>query len=124
MKTVLIVEDLTELRDVLKRVLAANGYHVLTAVDANDALRQAEACSDTIDILLTDWRLPGRNGRELAQQLAATRPALRVLLSSGKVDLAVDDLQWLQDLGEYLPKPYDLSVLLEAIKRLDEQGSR
>ena len=124
MKTVLIVEDLAELRDVLKRVLAANGYQVLTAVDAQDALSQAAAAPAPIDILLTDWRLPGLSGRELALQLAATRPHLRVLLSSGKVDLAVDDLKWLEPLGEYLPKPYDLPAMLEAIQRLDAQGSR
>jgi DNA-binding response OmpR family regulator len=116
--TLLLVEDLADLRVVLRRTLVAHGYQVLEAGDAEEALRLADGDGVSIDLLLTDWQLPRMNGRELARSLAARHPAVKVLLTSGQLDALAEGMDWLEGRGEYLAKPYDLDVMLAALRRL------
>lgn len=57
--------------------------HVLAAPSAAEALQLAQNLDRPIDLLLTDVVMPGMNGRELAERLAAAHPNLRVLFTSG-----------------------------------------
>jgi DNA-binding response OmpR family regulator len=114
--TVLIVEDLADLRDLLRRLLLSRGYQVICADSAEEALKQAAAAP--IDLLLTDWQLPGMNGRDLAVKLLEAQPGLRVLLTSGRLEAQNEDLSWLKDQGSYLTKPYDFDVMFDALSRL------
>jgi DNA-binding response OmpR family regulator len=122
MGTVLLVEDLDDLRDVLHRTLRANGYQVLSAGDAEEALRLAAQEGVVVDLLLTDWHLPLMNGHELAVTLAQQNPRLQVLLTSGQLDANAGALDWLKGRGEYLAKPYDLDVMLTALQRLSRRS--
>jgi len=81
-ETVLLVEDSEGVRTLVQKALERDGYTVLPAGDAEEAVRLL-ASSGTIDLLLTDVVLPGVNGRELARKAAADRPGLRVLYMSG-----------------------------------------
>jgi PAS domain S-box-containing protein len=81
--TVLVVEDEDALREVTRRILARSGYRVLTAGSGPEALKVAEDFHDDIDLLLTDVIMPYLHGQELAEQLIATRPGLRVVYMSG-----------------------------------------
>jgi CheY-like chemotaxis protein len=114
--TVLVVEDLADLRDLLRRLLLSRGYQVICAGNAEEALQQA--ATEPIDILLTDWQLPGMNGRDLAMKLLAAQPSLRVLLTSGQIEAQKGDLSWLAGQGLYLTKPYDFDVMFDALSRL------
>jgi DNA-binding response OmpR family regulator len=116
--TLLLVEDLEDLRAVLQRTLSANGFEVLAAADAEEALQLAAQPRIKVDLLFVDWQLPGMSGRALAQELIRLHPDLRVLLTSGQIQVDQHDLQWLQGRGEYLAKPYDLMVMLAALRRL------
>lgn len=115
---VLVVEDLTELREVIGRVLMANGYTVLAAPDAETAISLVSSTAQSIDLLVTDWHLPGMNGCDLAKHLIATHPQMRVLICSGDVDYENEDGRWLKGLGEYIAKPYDLMAMLEKLQKL------
>lgn len=119
--TVLVVEDLEDLRDLLRRLLLSRGYQVICADSAEEALRQAALAP--IDVLLTDWQLPGMNGRDLAQRLRASHPQLKVLLTSGQMQVKDQDLAWLEGLGAYLTKPYDFDVMFEALARLSAKAA-
>jgi DNA-binding response OmpR family regulator len=118
MMTVLLVEDLEDLREILQRTLVANGFKVLATADAEGALRLASQQQVQIDLLLTDWQLPGMSGWELAMTLVAQHPRMRVLLTSGQIKADDLSLNWLKGWGEYLAKPYDLAVMLAALQRL------
>lgn len=79
-ETVLVVEDEDGVRNLVKRVLDDRGYHVLTARDAEEALR---ICAEVaVDLVLTDVVMPGLSGHALAERLRARRPT-RVLFMSG-----------------------------------------
>ncbi len=82
-ETVLIVEDqalvLTAARQVLERV----GYTIHTAASGEQALAAFEGLVPPPDLLLADVVMPGQSGPELAEQLVAIRPELKVLFMSG-----------------------------------------
>ena len=112
--TILLVEDETALREIAHKVLARDGYRVLVASDAEDALTLAASAQFPIDLLLTDVVMPGMNGAKLARALTEARPRMRVLLMSG---YAGDDLTGELRPGErFLRKPFTPYVLLENVR--------
>ncbi|HEY2851042.1 MAG TPA: ATP-binding protein, partial [Gemmatimonadaceae bacterium] len=105
-ETVLLVEDVGAVRDIVRRVLQRRGYLVLDAGGALEALTLAASFAGPIDLLLTDIVLPGANGRELAEQLKQARPGMRVLFTSGYTDDAVIRLGMLQHGFAFMQKPF------------------
>jgi two-component system, cell cycle sensor histidine kinase and response regulator CckA len=88
-ETILVVEDEDPVRTVVVNVLQRHGYRVLSAPHADEALRLCAVHSGTIDLLLTDVVMPKTSGVELAKQLLAVRPAMKVLYMSGYTDDSV-----------------------------------
>jgi PAS domain S-box-containing protein len=82
-ETVLLVEDETPVRVILRRTLEAAGYEVLAAASGAEALDISRQREDDIHLLLTDVLMPGMNGVALSQIVAAERPATRILFMSG-----------------------------------------
>jgi CheY-like chemotaxis protein len=80
---VLVVDDDAAVRTAAARVLARRAYTVLAAGDGLEALGLAERHPGPIHLLVTDVRMPGMDGRELARRFRAARPEARVLLMSG-----------------------------------------
>ena len=112
-KTVLLVEDDDDLRFVMECSLEAMGYLVIACADAQVASAAFEA-HPAIDILLTDFEMPGTSGLELAKELTAVRPTLPVLIITGSLLSAstmeeIHDRQWI-----YISKPCELAAV-EAI---------
>jgi two-component system cell cycle sensor histidine kinase/response regulator CckA len=81
--TVLVTEDNAPLREVVTMILDGAGFNVLSAANPEEALEIADRNVGTIDLLLTDVRMPGMNGRQLADKLRSKRPGLAVLFMSG-----------------------------------------
>lgn len=100
---VLVVDDDFVLRYAICRFLTQQGFQVLAAASAEEALQVSRSNSDHIDLLLTDFRMPGLTGRELMETLAWERPQTRSLLMSG------DDLLMT---GPALRKPFEMEDLL------------
>ena len=88
-ETILLVEDEPEVRALTRDVLAQLGYRVLDAADPAEARRLADQQQSAIDLLVTDVVMPQMNGPELAAQLKARSPGLRVLYVSGYTSDAV-----------------------------------
>jgi two-component system, cell cycle sensor histidine kinase and response regulator CckA len=82
-ETLLVVEDEPAVRNLVASSLRNDGYELLLATSAEQALEMAEAHDGKIDLLLTDAIMPGRSGIELAKMLVAQRPGLPVMLMSG-----------------------------------------
>jgi len=78
------------LRGLARRVLEGEGYDVLEASTAEEALALADEAERRIDLLLTDYRLPEMRGPELARRLTERRPDLITIYMSGYGEEALE----------------------------------
>ena len=85
-ETVLVVEDVTGLRDLITRTLEGAGYTVLTAASGGDALQVLETYDAPVHLAITDVVMPGMSGRELAERLERDHPSTKILYMSGYTD--------------------------------------
>jgi signal transduction histidine kinase len=83
--TILLAEDDVDVRVAIGRVLREAGHQVIAAASGAEALACARAHAGVIHLLVSDVVMPGLGGAELAKQLIAERPALRVLFVSGYI---------------------------------------
>ena len=82
METILLVNDEADVRSTAREILEGQGYEVLEALDADEAVRVAATHQGPIDLLLADVVMPGASGQDLAMLLGLQRPDLRVLYMS------------------------------------------
>ena len=82
-ETVLVVEDEAALREVTRRILARNGYQVITAASGPEALEIARNYQGEIHLLVTDVVMPHMLGKEVAEQVLLIKPETEVLYMSG-----------------------------------------
>ncbi|MFO0684811.1 MAG: ATP-binding protein [Sandaracinus sp.] len=116
-QTILVVEDEAAVRRSLARTLSGLGYQVVQAADGNDALRIARELP-AIDLLLSDVVMPGIDGPEVAAQLRARWPTLRVLFVSGYSDDRLARAGALGPRDRLLPKPYTAKTLARAVREV------
>ena len=119
-QTVLVVEDAEGLRHLVQRLLERKGYTVLSAADADEALRLFES-HPSIDLVLTDIVMPGINGPELIQQLVEKRPALKVMFMSGYTEAAIVHDRIVNPGISFLHKPFTADTLCRRIQELFDQ---
>jgi two-component system, cell cycle sensor histidine kinase and response regulator CckA len=118
-RTILLVEDESNLRRMTGNVLKRQGHTVIEAADADAALALWQQHGDAIDAVFTDMVMPGKmNGLELGKKLQLLKPGLQVVISSGYSTelLAQTDLQ-LKGIA-YISKPYDVNKLVQTINDL------
>jgi nitrogen-specific signal transduction histidine kinase/ActR/RegA family two-component response regulator len=122
-ETILLVEDELDLRKLTRQILSQHGYTVLEAGNGGEAVQLAASHAGRIDLLLSDVVMPVMGGRQLAAQLEALRPAIKVLFMSGYTDDAVMRHGVLASETAYIQKPFTVESLpLKVRKVLDEPG--
>ena len=116
--TVLLVEDEATLASLVSRLLERDGYDVITATTAEEALALARARlpDRPIHLLLTDVVLPGRNGRELVDDLAALRASVPTLFMSGYADDVIERAGVEMATARILDKPFRPEDLYAAVR--------
>ena len=119
-ETILLVEDEEMVRGLAQAILARNGYTVLAAKSVTDALRFAQEELQPIHLLLTDTIMPGMNGPELAQQVLAMRPAMKVLFMSGYTDKVLSSTTAWEPGTAFLQKPFTPQTLGDKVREILE----
>ena len=117
-ETVLVVEDEEVIRNLVRKVLTANGYTVLVAANGRDAEQVAGQHDGAIHLLVTDVVMPGMNGREVAQRLAGARAGIKVLYLSGYTDDAIVHHGVLEPGVAFLQKPFTPAVLGRKVREV------
>ncbi|HLN24914.1 MAG TPA: response regulator [Patescibacteria group bacterium] len=106
---ILVVDDDTRLRTLLRKYLTDNGYLVTTAADAKEARQQLGAIA--FDLIVLDVMMPGESGLELTQALRADNPVPILLLTA--MSETADRIKGLESgADDYLPKPFEPRELL------------
>lgn len=115
-KTLLVVDDDPIIRDVETQVLRLQGYTVLSAEGAAEALRLAREAA-AIHLLITDFSMPEVDGLELTRRFRAVHPKTPVLMVSSSLPLIQDRIDDL-DRFDFLPKPFHFDELLHKVRTL------
>ena len=116
-ETILLVEDEPQVGNLVRHILQRQGYRVLYASGGIEALQMWNENRDDIDLLLTDMVMPaGMSGRELAMNLTALKPDLKIIYTTGySKEVTGQDLDLTEGLN-FLPKPHSPPKLLETIR--------
>jgi CheY-like chemotaxis protein len=115
-ETVLVVEDDPQVRDITVRMLSQLGYETLAAAAGAEALEIGKAHRGTIHLLLTDLVMPNMNGRRLADELAPSRPEMKVLFVSGYTGNVATHRGIVDSGAAFLPKPFSREQLAKAVR--------
>ncbi len=112
---VLLIDDDPGIADTLQRVLVAEGYDVVVRPRGDEGL--AVATSETINVVITDLRLPGLNGIEVTQRLRVLRPRLPVILVTafGTTETAIEATKF--GAYDYLLKPFAMPQLIALVRK-------
>jgi DNA-binding response OmpR family regulator len=118
MSRILVVEDELHLADGLRFNLEAEGYDTEVVDTGEKAMERIALHDDPIDLVVLDVMLPGISGFEVASRLRSERNYVPVLMltARGRADDVVKGFDAGAD--DYLPKPFELSVLLARIGAL------
>ncbi|RMF12982.1 MAG: PAS domain-containing hybrid sensor histidine kinase/response regulator [Candidatus Dadabacteria bacterium] len=117
-RSVLLVEDDPQVREIARRALANAGYAVLVADGPREAEMRWATHQEYISAVVSDIVMPGKTGLELAQEFTSQRPELPVLYVSGYTDQAVHALGDLPPTQRFLAKPFTPSSLVAALEGL------
>jgi CheY-like chemotaxis protein len=115
-ETILVVEDEVALRELTCVLLQDAGYTVLEASEVEDAISTAKDSHRKIDLLLTDVVMPRLDGRELANQLLALRPDMKILFMSGYTDDVIVHREALTKGAKLVQKPFTKATLLRKVR--------
>jgi len=112
---ILVADDEVMIRNLVTILMQAEGYYVLSAADGHEGLELSRKYPGTIDLVITDVRMPRLNGADLCAHLFEERPGIKALVMSG------------EDMSEivsqnvnlpFLPKPFDGQVLKRRVRAI------
>jgi len=110
---VLVVDDEQDVRLVLGDFLASRGYDVTQAQSGAEALTLLERIQP--DVVLLDVSMPGMDGMETLRRIVAAHPSLPVIMVTANVDVEVTSKALEMGAADYVPKPFDLRYLEQAV---------
>lgn len=113
-KKILIVEDEKTLCLLYEEELSREGYDITAVTDAEAAL--AKLARDRFDLIVTDIRMPGKNGIELITQIMGLRKDIPIIINSAYQSYKEDFMTWAAD--AYVVKSSSLDELKSKIKQL------
>lgn len=116
-KPILIVEDETPVRSLLKVVLTEEGFDVVEAKDGTVALQELWKRRGNVAMLVTDIDMGRMNGIELAESARSQYPGLPILFVSG-LPMPPEEVERIAPGSVLVTKPFDVATLLAAVRKL------
>jgi CheY-like chemotaxis protein len=117
-ETILLVEDEEAVRALVRVTLLANGYNVVEARQAEEALALIDNFGEPIHLLLTDVVMPKLSGKELAKRMLQSHPETKVLYMSGYTDNAIVRHGVLDASTAFIQKPFTPKVLAKKVREV------
>jgi two-component system phosphate regulon response regulator OmpR len=115
----LVVDDDTRIRTLLREFLTSNGFRVTVASDADEARRKLEGLD--FDLIVLDIMMPGESGVELTRSLRADKSVPILMLTAlSETDSRITGLEAGAD--DYLPKPFDPRELILRVNNILRRG--
>jgi CheY-like chemotaxis protein len=115
-KTVAVVDDDPMMLDVLARILQRENFELIMAASGPEIMDKLNAQTGEVDLLVTDFSMPGMEGRELAERVRERFPAVKVLYQTGFSDRLFEDRAELEDGAAFVEKPFTARGLREAAR--------
>jgi PAS domain S-box-containing protein len=120
--TVLLVEDESAVRRMLREALSGAGYRVWEAGNGAEAVKLWGDSIEQIDLLVTDIVMPVMNGLRLAEELLRRRPSLKVVFMSGHPEDLINSQSGENPAPELLQKPFVPDVLVRTVREMLDQS--
>jgi DNA-binding NtrC family response regulator len=118
-KRLLVVDDEVPVLKLVARILATDNYEIAAAESGEAAVRVMQQPGFAgVDLLVTDLKMPGMNGRELAAVVRKSNPHVRVLYVTGFADTLFTGVNELGTAESFIEKPFGADGLLEATRLL------
>ncbi len=117
-ETLLVVEDESVLRNLLRRILGNHGYTVIEAANGEEALQQLEQHQGEVHLLITDMVMPSMGGEELVERLKRSGKELKVLFMSGYTDTPVTEKHLIEPGLAFIQKPYTPNEILQKVRQV------
>jgi len=111
---ILVAEDDVMVRNVVRLLLQEEGHEVLVAIDGYEALQLSRQYQGTIDLLLTDVKLPRIDGLALVEQILTERPQIKILVMSGKMSAGCEEIKRLP----FLAKPFSSEAFRDKVREV------
>jgi PAS domain S-box-containing protein len=122
-QAVLVIDDESFIRDVVRDVLTTDGLKVLSAANGEEGLLLFRQHTQEIGVVVLDMKMPGLSGEETYRALRQISPDIKVILSSG-----YSETDLMRQLGKqpnviFLPKPYDIGFLGQCVQEMLVQAN-
>jgi len=117
-ETILLAEDNPEVRNFMKEILEMAGYDIVEALDGEDALGKFMDHRDRVALLVLDVVMPGRNGKDVHEEIRKVKPDIKALFTSGytKDVLLVKGVH--NEAADFISKPLSPDVLLLKVREM------
>ncbi|HWQ25277.1 MAG TPA: PAS domain-containing protein [Chlorobaculum sp.] len=116
-KNILVVENEPDLLKLIRKVLEEDGYSVLSATTAEEAIRTAGKLKGQIDLLVTGAVFPDLNSVKLSKQLQKINPVIKILFMTGYAPAEIEKNKNSQDGVEFIRKPFEIKTFLSTVQK-------
>jgi two-component system cell cycle sensor histidine kinase/response regulator CckA len=117
-KTILLIDDEPMVTDICEMMIKRLGHKVLKAHSGSEGIELFMASKTRIDLIISDFNMPGMKGQEVVNMLRIMGHGVKVLLSSGGMSAAAEDEVIINGFNGFLKKPYSMATLSNKIAEI------
>ncbi len=117
-ETILIVEDDQGVRNMMRQILTRSGYNTLEAATGEEGIRMHEQHKGKIDLVILDVVMPGKNGKEVLDEIAGKGVPVRAIFISGYTGEIILQKGVQKESVDFLQKPLSVSTLLSKVREV------
>jgi len=117
-ETILLVEDDKKVRTLAQSILKEQGYNVLIAENATEALSLLQDITEPVDLLLTDVVMPGMSGKDLFDHVSKHDPDIKVLYMSGYTDEVISHRGVIDEGINFIQKPFNVKMMAAKVREI------